>query len=242
MIPMLVIPAIDLIAGKCVRLYQGDYQRQATYDADPVVQARTLADAGFRRLHVIDLEGAREGSGRNRETIGNIVRSVPLPVQVGGGIRTDSDLRELVELGAQYLIVGTVALENPALLEGWTEAWGPHRFIVSLDLKSGRLRSHGWIRASEAALEDVIQRVLRAGVRQIICTDIERDGSLEQPGYSTLERILGLLPPECTLIAAGGVTRPGQIERLKKLGVGGAVVGRAIYEGTVRLEEFASAG
>lgn len=239
---MLVIPAIDLIRGKCVRLHQGDYGKQQTYSADPVAQALKFQQAGFRRLHIVDLEGAREGRGKNRKSIERILQAVELPVQVGGGIRSQADIDELVNLGARYLIVGTVALENPAEFRQWILKFGADRFIVSLDVSSGKLKSRGWLHESPAGLDVVVQRLVASGIRQFICTDIEKDGTLEQPGYSTLTRLQELLPASHRLLAAGGVTHPNQIQKLKETGVHGAIVGRALYEGRTSLEEFARAG
>lgn len=238
---MLIIPAIDLIGGKCVRLWKGDYAAQTTYSEDPVGQALRFEAAGFRRLHVVDLEGAKEGSGRNREAIRKIVEAVKVPVQIGGGIRSSQDVEQLLSWGARYLILGTIALKQPQAVGEWIERWGAEPFIISLDLRGGRLQSQGWLEESRVSLNEMISRLLDWGVRQVISTDIERDGTLDHPNYDTYSKLRILLGDATTLIAAGGVCSLDQIAELKRARVDAAIVGKAIYEGKVTLEDLARA-
>ncbi|MGH9340873.1 MAG: 1-(5-phosphoribosyl)-5-[(5-phosphoribosylamino)methylideneamino]imidazole-4-carboxamide isomerase [Acidobacteriota bacterium] len=239
---MVVIPAIDLVGGKCVRLYQGDYERQRTYGEDPLGQALKFRAARFSRLHMIDLEGARSGSGQNRQAIRKVARALDLPVQAGGGIRTSEDVSELFGWGVKYLILGTVALKEPEKVTEWVKGWGAERFIVSLDFKAGKLVSEGWLETSSVTLEEALARIQGWGIRQIICTDTEKDGTLEQPNYWTYEKMLKQLSSDAGLIAAGGVCRPEHVRRLKGMGVQGAVIGRALYEGEISWEELIHAG
>ncbi len=239
---MIVIPAIDLIAGKCVRLFQGNFARQTTYEMDPVQQGREFQAVGFSRLHMVDLEGAREGTGQNRPVIQEVVNALKTPVQVGGGIRTRQDIAQLLGFGVSYLILGTSALVSPDEVTGWVDEWGPDPFIVSLDLKRGKLRSQGWVEQSDVGLSEVCERIVRWGISQVICTDVESDGTLDHPNYQTYEDLGERLPGSIQLIAAGGVSQPEHIARLKRIGVSGAVVGRALYEGDVTWEEFIHAG
>ena len=239
---MIVIPAIDLIGGKCVRLYQGDFARQTTYEKDPVQQGREFQAVGFSRLHVVDLEGAREGTGQNRPVIQEVVKALKIPVQVGGGIRTRQDIAQLLGFGVSYLIVGTSALASPDEVTRWVDEWGPESLIVSLDLKMGKLRSEGWLEQSEVGLDEICERIVRWGIPQVICTDVESDGTLDHPNYQTYEDLGERLPGSIQLIAAGGVSQPEHIARLKRIGVSGAVVGRALYEGDVAWEELIHAG
>ncbi|MDA2924790.1 1-(5-phosphoribosyl)-5-[(5-phosphoribosylamino)methylideneamino]imidazole-4-carboxamide isomerase [Acidobacteria bacterium AH-259-L09] len=239
---MLVIPAIDLVAGKCVRLYQGDFERQMTYEKDPVEQAREFQSAGFKRLHVVDLEGARSGSGHNRQMIRDVIDAVGIPVQVGGGIRSSEDVSELLDWGAQYLILGTVVLREPERVTRWVEKWSPSAFIISLDFKGKKLHSQGWMEQSSVELKKALDRICRWGIAQVICTDIERDGTLKQPNYSTYIELVPQLTRELTLIAAGGISRLEHISRLEKIGVKGVVVGRALYEGQIAWEKLVHAG
>ncbi|HSR68735.1 MAG TPA: 1-(5-phosphoribosyl)-5-[(5-phosphoribosylamino)methylideneamino]imidazole-4-carboxamide isomerase [Acidobacteriota bacterium] len=239
---MLVIPAIDLIGGRCVRLYQGDYQQQRTYSEAPVDQARLFESAGFRRIHVIDLEGAREGSGVNREVIGQIARGVKIRVQTGGGIRSGSDVQQLLDSRVSYLILGTSVLEDPKTVAQWMERWGESSFIASLDLRDGKLKSHGWLEESDVTLEQAVERIEKLGFPEIICTDIASDGTLQEPNYATYESLRELLPTGVLLLAAGGISAPAHVTRLQQAGVSGAIVGRAMYEGDYSLEEWADAG
>jgi len=239
---MNVLAAIDLISAQVVRLYQGDFDRQTTYTKSPVEQAVEFEQAGFNRLHVIDLEGARAGSGRNREVIGQVVERVGVPVQVGGGIRRETDVDELLGLGVAHLILGTVALKEPGRVTEWVRRWGPEGFIISLDLRKGRLCTEGWLEESPLELETVLRQISDWGIPQVICTDVESDGTLEQPNYSTYEYLLQKLSSGTHLIAAGGVTLPEHISQLSALGVQGAVLGRALYEGTSSWRELIDAG
>lgn len=239
---MLVIPAIDLIDGKCVRLYRGDFGKQTTYESHPVEQALEFQAAGLARLHVVDLEGARSGSGHNREVIGSIVAKVDMPVQVGGGIRSRQDVTELVDAGVEYLILGTSVLTDPERVSKWVREWGNSRFIVSLDLRGRELQSQGWLQHSEVGLEEALNRIDAWGITQVICTDIEQDGTLEQPNYASYENLSAQMGSQVTLLAAGGVSRSQHISKLKAVGVKGVVIGRALYEGRITLEELADVG
>ncbi len=239
---MLVVPAIDLIDGKCVRLYQGDYDNQTIYSEDPVGQALKFQAVRFARLHVVDLQGARAGSGQNRKAVRRILEAVRMPVQIGGGIRTAEDVKELLDWGARYLILGTVALKDAPRVADWIERWGADKFIISLDLRQGKLQGEGWIEQSAITLEQMIERISNWGIRQLICTDVEKDGTLEQPGYDTYRNLLAALPKDVTLLAAGGICSVAHIAKLKEIGVGGVVVGRALYENQIPMEELASAG
>jgi phosphoribosylformimino-5-aminoimidazole carboxamide ribotide isomerase len=235
---MLVIPAIDLIDGHCVRLYQGDYLQKLDYAADPVEQALKFQSAGFRRIHVIDLEGAKTGTGQNRQAIRNVIEACRVPVQVGGGIRREEDLQELFGWGANYLILSTSVLETPECVTAWVDQWGGHRLIVSMDLRGGRLQTEGWLTESICSVSEVVALITKWGLSEVICTDIERDGTLEQPNYETYRQLVTLLPSSVKLIAAGGVSSPEHICELEKLGVKGVVVGRALYEGAYGWEEM----
>lgn len=239
---MLVIPAIDLMGGRCVRLYQGNYQKQQIFESDPARQARRFQQAGFQALHLIDLEGARDGARRNRSAIRAVLEECHVPVQVGGGIRSRQDAAELFEWGVQFLIVSTVALEEPQKMDRWVAQWGGDRFIVSLDLKQGKLQTRGWLNDSEQDLDAVLCKLRDWGMQRVICTDVERDGTLKQPAYQRYSELLDKLPQGMKLIAAGGVSRPEHLSELRKRGLWGAVVGRALYQEGASWEDFLNAG
>ena len=239
---MLVIPAIDLVDGKCVRLFRGRFDQKTVYSQDPAEQALEFQESGLSRIHVVDLEGARFGKGRNRHSIQQILSRVRIPVQIGGGIRQEEDVDQLLNWGAQYLILGTAVLEAPEMVENWISKWGTSPFIISLDLRRGRLQVQGWERNSVLELETVLSRILEWGIEQIICTDVEQDGTLKQPNYDTYQKVLKFLTPKVLFLAAGGVSRPEHIFQLREIGVGGAIVGKALYEGMISLEELVDAG
>jgi len=239
---MIKIPAIDLIDGHCVRLFKGDYDRKTTYSEDPVAQALKFREAGFQRLHLIDLEAARDGSSRNRPAIQKVIAGCGLPVQVGGGIRSDEDVAELLGYGAQYLILGTAAVKAPEVVNSWVQRWGGDRFIVSIDLRGGRLLTDGWTAESGETIEGLMARIRGWGMKEVISTDVERDGTLEQPSYATYRRLVELGDGQLGVIAAGGVSRPEHIRRLSKDGVAGVVIGKALYEGEFSWEEMLRAG
>lgn len=238
---MLVIPAIDLIGGRCVRLHQGDYARQRTYPTDPLEMSKRLEAAGFRRLHVIDLDAAR-GQADNREVIRRIAQESTVPIQMGGGVRTTPDVEELLDMGVQRLIVGTALLERPETVGEWTWTYGAEHFTGALDLRRGRLQCRGWLSDSDSDLQEVLDRVAALGIDEVISTDVESDGTLGGPNRELYAALRRSLSPSVRLLAAGGVTSPRHLEQLAGLGVTGAVVGRALYEGEHSLKEWADAG
>ncbi len=239
---MLVIPAIDLIQGSCVRLYRGDYGKKTTYSEDPVKKALDFQAAGFSRLHVVDLEGARGGENRNRDAMRRIIETLHIPVQVGGGIRSGKDVVDFLRWGAHYLILSTLALEDPERVSRWFQRWSAKKFIISLDVRAGRLWSQGWVEESSVQLEEAIKYLGSWGLAQVICTDIERDGTLRKPNFLTYSELLKRLPRSVSLIAAGGISRPEHVNQLEHLGVQGAIVGRALYEEGVSWKEWVHVG
>ena len=239
---MQVIPAIDLIDGCCVRLYQGDYDRKTQYGREPLVQALAFAEAGFPWLHLIDLDGADTGRLENRRAILQIVSETELSIQVGGGIRRASDVQALLDAGVARLIIGTVALQEPERWQRWLNRWGPGRFVLSLDLKEGQLQTHGWRRRSATSLETALDLLGTWEIPTVICTDVQRDGTMQQPNFDLYRSLLSALKPGTRLLAAGGISRPADVSRLSQTGVHGAVVGRALYEGRFDLRDWSNVG
>ena len=239
---MQVIPAIDLIDGCCVRLYQGDYDRKTQYGREPLVQALAFAEAGFPWLHLIDLDGADTGRLENRRAILQIVSETELSIQVGGGIRRASDVQALLDAGVARLIIGTVALQEPERWQRWLNRWGPGRFVLSLDLKEGQLQTHGWRRRSATSLETALDLLGTWEIPTVICTDVQRDGTMQQPNFDLYRSLLSGLKPGTRLLAAGGISRPADVSRLSQTGVHGAVVGRALYEGRFDLRDWLNVG
>ena len=230
---MKLYPAIDLRAGRCVRLYQGDYARETVYGDDPVAQARAFQDEGAPWLHVVDLDAARTGEPTNRPVIEAICAAVTIPVQVGGGVRSTDAARELFDRGVRRVVIGTAALEDPQLVYQLT-ATG-HAVAVGLDARGDEVATHGWTRSSGRTVAEVAEQFVEAGVAALIVTEIGRDGTLAGPDLDGLRRLLAETPLE--VIASGGV---GTVEHLRALaGIGrggrrleGVIVGRALYEGS----------
>jgi len=237
---MLVIPAIDLIEGSCVRLIQGDYKARLDYDVHPLEQALQFQELGFERVHIVDLDGAKKGEICNLPVIREVAEGLKIPVQVGGGIRTDEEVGSILEIDRSFLILGTIVLQEPNKVEDWICRWGADRIIVSLDLKKGRLLGQGWTENAAMSFQEAVKLVVGWGVRQIICSDIGRDGTLQGPDYRFFRNIVEEIPREIQVISAGGVSHPDQINRLADTGLSGAIVGRALYEGAVSLREFAN--
>ena len=230
---MQVIPAIDLVEGRCVRLMQGDFDEQTVYSDDPESVARRWALSGAERLHVVDLEGARTGIPVNMDTVRRIAAAVDLPVQLGGGIRTAEGARLAVAAGVDRVMVGTAALEGAVVAE-IIGAVGAERLLVSVDARGGEAMVAGWTRPGGVSAGDLVARVRDLGVVRIMYTDISRDGTLTEPNFEAVGDLVARAG--MPVIAAGGITSTGHLVRLAALGVEGAVVGRALYTGHIDLE------
>ena len=234
---MEVIPAIDLLEGRCVRLYQGDYAQSQVFDENPVSVARQWVDKGATRLHVVDLDGAKTGKSVNLKSIEAIVRSVPVAVQVGGGLRDRTSVAQLLDMGVRRAILGTVAVEQPELVANLCQEF-PGQIIVGIDARNGKVATRGWLETSEVAAGDLAQQMAQLGASEIIYTDIHRDGTLQGPNLEALRQLATSI--SIPVIASGGVSSLTDILSLlalEPLGVRGAIVGRALYTGDVSLKE-----
>ncbi len=232
-----VIPAIDLLAGQCVRLFQGDYNQVEVFDTDPVRMARHWQTLGAPRLHVVDLDGAKTGAPTNYPTIAAIVAALEIPVQVGGGVRSRSTVTELLSLGVDRAILGTAALEDPPLVAEVAAAF-PGRIWVGLDARQGYVATRGWLETSKVLATDLAQEMAAVGVAGFIYTDIQRDGTLQGPNLDALRQLLAAT--ERPVIASGGVsclTDMLSLFALTPQGLSGAIVGKALYTGAVDLKE-----
>jgi phosphoribosylformimino-5-aminoimidazole carboxamide ribotide isomerase len=238
---MEVIPAIDLLNGKCVRLYQGDYEQSQVFSENPVEIARQWLDRGATRLHVVDLDGAKQGQPVNLEAIEAIVRAISIPVQVGGGLRDRASVARLLDLGVERAIIGTVAIEQPQLVERLCEEF-PERIAVGIDARDGMVATRGWLETSQVAATELAQQMAAVGAAAIIYTDIHRDGTLTGPNLPALRELASVV--EIPVIASGGVsslTDLLSLLALEPLGISGAIVGRALYTGDVDLTEAVQA-
>jgi len=232
-----VIPAIDLLEGRCVRLYQGDYARSQVFDENPVAVARQWVEQGAARLHLVDLDGARTGQPINLKTIAAIVQAVEIPVQVGGGVRDRQRAEDLLARGVAQVILGTVAIEQPQLVAQLCQEL-PGKIVVGIDARDGRVATRGWLNMSEVAAVTLAQQVARQGPAAIIYTDIQRDGTLEGPNLDALRELAAAV--SVPVIASGGVSSISDLLSLLALepqGVSGVIVGRALYTGDISLTE-----
>ncbi|MBM3958194.1 MAG: 1-(5-phosphoribosyl)-5-[(5-phosphoribosylamino)methylideneamino]imidazole-4-carboxamide isomerase [SAR202 cluster bacterium] len=232
---MEVIPAIDLRGGRCVRLFQGDYGKETVYSDDPAGVARRWHAAGATRIHVVDLDGARDGVPGNRQAVARIAAATPLPIQLGGGIRTAVGAVGAIESGAGRVVFGTAAIETPDEVKGAIKRLGAERVIVSVDARKGKVATRGWTNATEVDAVDLMRNMIDAGVGRFMYTDIARDGTSAHPNFESIEAILGLI--DRPIIAAGGIAEIADLERLARIGVEAAVCGKAIYTGEIELAE-----
>ena len=230
---MEVIPAIDLRGGRCVRLYQGDYEREMVYSESPVDVAAHWASLGAERLHVVDLDGARVGSPVNAKIVEDIASSVSLPVQLGGGIRTLEAASAAMALGLDRIVVGTAAVESPGVIQTICAELGSDALVVGVDSRDGYVAVKGWTESSRVSASELIGRMETMGVRRFMYTDIARDGTLTEPNFHPIETLTAI--PGLRLLAAGGISSVAHLVRLAEIGVEGAVVGKALYTGDIDL-------
>lgn len=230
---MIVLPAIDLRDGRCVRLEQGDYARETVFSGDPVAMARRWQSAGAEMLHVVDLDGARAGQVTQRNAIAAIVAALDIPVQVGGGVRTEEHAASLFNVGVSRVVVGTAAVEEPEFVARLLHAWGAGSIVVGVDARDGMVATRGWLETSDVAAEDLIVEMRERGVRHVVYTDIARDGMLTSPNFAATARAAA---QGVAVIASGGVASREHLDQLAAIpGVEGAIVGRALYTGDVVL-------
>lgn len=232
-----LIPAIDIIDGKCVRLTKGDYARKTVYGEDPVAQAKEFEQQGFKRLHVVDLDGAKSKHIVNDAVLRGITTQTKLVVDFGGGIKTDADIERAFEAGAAMVTAGSIAVTQPQLFMDWLQRYGADRMILGADVRNGKVSINGWKEDSEEDLLPFLDRYVRAGVKNVLCTEISKDGTLQGPATDLYRRIMEAYP-QLHLIASGGVGSSRDIVELDRAGIPAAVFGKAWYEGKIKLEEL----
>ena len=225
---MELIPAIDLKAGRCVRLYQGDFAQTTVYGDDPAAMALRWVGQGAQRLHVVDLDGARDGRPTNHAAIRAIVRAVTVPVQLGGGLRREDDVRAALDLGVARVILGTAAVEQSALVARLVAEFG-EQVIVGVDARAGLVATAGWTATAPVLATVLVQQMAELGVRRVIYTDISRDGTLTEPNFAALTELIHPTGP--AIIASGGIAQLEHLHRLAALGAEGAIIGKALYDG-----------
>jgi phosphoribosylformimino-5-aminoimidazole carboxamide ribotide isomerase len=234
------IPAIDIRGGRCVRLVQGDYARERVFADDPVEMARHWAEQGAERLHVVDLDGARDGSRPNRQVIQRLLAELSIPVQVGGGVRSLGTAEQVLADGADRVVVGTAAAEDPDALRTWLEALSPERLVVGVDARDGLVATHGWTATTQLAALDFCRQLADLGLVRVLYTDISRDGTLEGPNVIGLRRLIEK-EPRLNVLASGGVARLEDLKALAEAGAEGAIIGTALYDGRLSLDAVLAA-
>ncbi len=235
-----IIPAIDIIGGQCVRLTQGDYSRKSVYFNDPSEVAARYADAGVRRLHLVDLDGAKASEPRNLAVLEAVVGRTGLDVQWGGGIKSATALRSVLDAGANRAIVGSVAVTDPEAFEEWLGEFGPERIVLGADTRDGRVATHGWLEESTVTAADLIRRFATgAGLSQAIVTDIARDGMLAGPAFELYAELQSAFPA-VDITASGGISSADDIRTLDARGTRSVIVGKAIYENKITIKDLKS--
>ena len=234
---MQIIPAIDIIDGKCVRLTKGDYSKQTIYNEDPLEVAMQFEDAGLKRLHLVDLNGAKAGEVKNWKILEKIATKTKLVIDFSGGISTQESLEITFNSGAAYAAVGSIAVKDQFTFTGWLLAFGADRFIIGADVKDEIIVIKGWTETTTINLFDFISNYKLKGVKQFFCTDVNKDGLLQGPATSLYKKIMNQ-HPSIDLIASGGVTTVKDIKELRESGCHGAIIGKAIYENRITLKEL----
>lgn len=234
---MQIIPAIDIIDGKCVRLTQGDYAQKTIYNENPLEVAKAFEDAGIQRLHLVDLDGAKAGAVKNWKVLETIAVQTKLVIDFGGGIKTDNDVAHVFERGASLATIGSIAVANPALFLSWVNKYGADRFFLGADVKDNFIAVNGWMHTSTTSIDTFIGDYLAKGISNIFCTDVSKDGRLEGPSTELYQSLIRSFP-NLKLVASGGVSSLQDLEVLDSIGCAGAIVGKAIYENRISLESL----
>ena len=234
---MQIIPAIDIIEGKCVRLTEGDYAQKKIYNEDPLEVAKQFEGVGLMRLHLVDLDGAKAGEVVNWKVLEKIANKTNLAIDFGGGIKTEATLKTVIDTGAKYATIGSLAVNNRGLFEAWIARFGASVFMLGADVFEEKIAVGGWIEKTNINLYDFIESYIQKGVTQLFCTDIQKDGKLEGPSLALYQKVIVQFP-NLQLIASGGVSKLQDLEDLRKIGCAAAIVGKAIYENKISLAEL----
>jgi phosphoribosylformimino-5-aminoimidazole carboxamide ribotide isomerase len=234
---MQIIPAIDIIEGKCVRLTQGDYEQKKIYNEHPLEVAKEFEDAGLKRLHLVDLDGAKASSVRNWKVLETIAGKTSLIIDFGGGIKKEDDVKIVFSSGATLVTIGSLAVKNEFEFVKWLLTFGADKFLLGADVKEEKIAVSGWLETTDIWIYDFIQKYVEHGVQQIFCTDVSKDGKLEGPSIDLYKNVISKFP-KLYFIASGGVSSIKDLEHLKEIGCSGAIVGKAIYENRISLNDL----
>jgi phosphoribosylformimino-5-aminoimidazole carboxamide ribotide isomerase len=234
---MNIIPAIDLIDGKCVRLTKGDYSKQIIYNDDPFLVAKQFEDAGISRLHVVDLDGAKAGKIINLSVVEKIASGTKLKIDFGGGVKNITDVASIFNAGVAIVTIGSLAVKHPEILEEWLMEFGADKFLIGADVLDEKIKISGWLEDGGINIFDFIGKMIALGVSDIFCTDISKDGVMQGPSIELYKKILDQ-HPEIRLIASGGVTVIADVIKLKEIGCSGVIIGKAFYEGKITTDQL----
>ena len=234
---MIIIPAIDIINGKCVRLTKGDYAQQKVYNENPVEVAKQFAGAGFKRLHIVDLDGAKAGKIINMAVLENIATVTNLKVDFGGGVKQISDVEAVLNAGAAMVTIGSLAVKHPEILEEWLMEFGADHFFIGADVLNEKVKISGWLEDGGVNIFDFVGKMISLGATNIFCTDISKDGMMQGPSIDLYKKIISE-HPEIHLTASGGVSNLDDVKKLKETGCTGVIIGKAIYENLITLEQL----
>lgn len=232
-----IIPAIDIIDGKCVRLEQGDYTAKKVYSENPLEVAKLFEEAGIKRLHLVDLDGAKAKHVVNMNVLSTISSKTKLIIDFGGGIKSDEDIQKVFDNGAKMATVGSIAITNPCNLDTWIDKYGSDKIILGADVRDYKIAISGWVTTTDIDLFDFLIEKKQAGIRKVICTDISKDGMLTGPSFDMYKSIMQLIT-DLHIIASGGISSVKDIEDLEKIGIHSVVIGKAIYENKITLKDL----
>lgn len=236
---MQIIPAIDIIEGKCVRLTEGDYAQKKIYNEDPLEVAKAFEGIGLMRLHLVDLDGAKAGEVVNWKVLDKLANQTQLKIDFGGGIKTETTLKSVLDAGATYATIGSLAVKSPEIFQEWIARFGAKVFMLGADVFEEKIAIGGWLEKTNITVFDFMKSYMQKGVKQIFCTDIKKDGKLEGPSIELYQKILEQFP-DLQLIASGGVSSLDDLIQLEEIGCSAAIVGKAIYENKITISELAN--
>jgi phosphoribosylformimino-5-aminoimidazole carboxamide ribotide isomerase len=234
---MEIIPAIDIIDGKCVRLTHGDFNQKKIYNENPLEVAKEFEDAGIRRLHLVDLDGAKAGIVKNWKVLESIAGKTSLVIDFGGGVKTEKDVRIVLDSGAAFVTVGSIAVKDEPLFSSWLGAIGAEKFLLGADVKDEKITVSGWLEQTDIWIYDFIESYQAKGITQIFCTDVSKDGAMEGPSLVLYKNIVERFP-KLHFIASGGVSNIDDVYALEETGCSGVIIGKAIYEGKILLKDL----
>jgi phosphoribosylformimino-5-aminoimidazole carboxamide ribotide isomerase len=234
---MEIIPAIDIIDGKCVRLTHGDFNQKKIYNENPLEVAKQFEDAGIRRLHLVDLDGAKAGIVKNWKVLESIAGKTSLVIDFGGGVKTEKDVRIVLDSGAAFVTVGSIAVKDEPLFSSWLSAIGAEKFLLGADVKDEKITVSGWLEQTDIWIYDFIESYQAKGITQIFCTDVSKDGAMEGPSMVLYKNIVERFP-KLHFIASGGVSNIDDVYALEETGCSGVIIGKAIYEGKILLKDL----